>query len=208
MKTGINAQKLRFVLVGLLLILIAAGVGAFIFSYSLLNNYTAETSALDAQARLSDTNVANLKKIKEYLADNSLEVQRAKDIVAESRKYQYQDDIVRDISSYANQSGVQITSYTFTNEGGAAASSPAAAPTGGNASSSPGASAAVSGVKTTTASIVIKSPVGYTNLLNFIRRIERSPMKMQISSVSLSKADGNDQNLVSTQSFLIEVYIR
>ncbi len=210
MKSSLDARKLRFVLLGVLLLLIAAGAGAFIYTYSLLKSYTAETSTLDAQARLSDTNVANLKKLKQYLADNELEVQRARDIVAESKQYQYQDDIVRDISSYASQSGVTITSYNFTTaQNGAATSQPttpsAAASPG---SVAPGASAPASGVKTTTASVVIKSPVGYTNLLNFIRRIERSPMKMQIASVSLAKADGSDQNLVTTQSFTIEVYIR
>jgi hypothetical protein len=205
MKSGLNAQKLRYVLLAGLVILVGAGISAFTYTYSLLKSYTAETSALNAQANLSDSNIESLKRIKQYLAENSQNIKNARDIVAESRQYMYQNSIVEDISSYAAASGITITSYSFVPASGGTTSSASSAQSPG----APPVVSSVNGVKTTTANFVIKSPVPYDKLLDFIRRIERSPMKMQIGSISLTKADGDkNQRSVTTQGFTVEVYIR
>lgn len=209
MNLSVNARNLRFLLIGLVIVIAGIGISGFMFSYSILKQYTLETSELNAQAELSSTNVMNLRRVKQYLDDHKEEVQRARDIVAESKQYQYQDDIVRDISTYASQSGVAITAFSFSSGSGAASAPTAGAAQPATQSAGLPATQSISGLKATTADITIRSPVGYTNILNFIRRIERSPMKMQIASVSLSKADtATDVNSVATQSFTIEVYIR
>ena len=41
MKSGLNAQKLRYVLLAGLVILVGAGISAFTYTYSLLKSYTA-----------------------------------------------------------------------------------------------------------------------------------------------------------------------
>lgn len=207
MKVALNARSLRFVLLAILLLVLALGVTVFSYSYSLLKKYTAETSALNARAEVSDINVRNLRKLQAYLASNADEVHRAHDIVAESKMYQYQDDIIRDISSYAAQSGLTIVSYVFTPT--ASASGDPAAESSGTAQQTTPASQ-VGGAKSTTAQISIKSPVEYSKLLQFIQRIENNPMKMQIGSVAMSRAVTTDQKpgFVSADTFTIEVYIR
>lgn len=208
MQSKLRAEHLRYILFASLVLLLVGGVALFSFSYSLLKDYTKETSLLNAQADVSDTNVTNLKKLQTYLDENADEVAKAKSIVAESQQYQYQDDIIRDISNYAAETGITITSFTFVSNTGAGATpapAPAATPgpTGGQT-----VPASPAGLKTTTADIAITSPANYENLLGFIQRIEDSPMKMQIGSVSLSRVEGDDKSQIATQSFTIEVYIR
>lgn len=179
----------------------AVGVGLYFFAYSTLNSYTAETGVLNARAKVSDTNLASLKKLQEYLRNHESDIERIDSLAIRGNNYEYQDAIFKAVSTYAQQSGVNILSVKYNTVGGNAASSGTATPT----------TTAPSGLKVVSADFTTNSPLDYYSLINFVHRIERSPIKMQISSLSISRS-GNDgtnsvKNPVTTQTFTIEVYV-
>lgn len=214
-KTALTAGKLRYILVGTLVLLFLVGGGGFYFAQNLLKSYAKETSTLNSQASISDQNLEALRNIQAYLAAHEQDQELAQKVVADSKQYRYQNEIVGDISKFANQSGISITAYNFTSDSatgttgsGAGTTTPPA--TGGTATPSPGSSATggVSSLKSTTVNVTIRSPVNYTNLLNFISRIEQNITKMQIAGISLTRSDEGGKSQVSSESFDIEVYVR
>lgn len=208
---SLSARSFRYVLlVGFFLLVVLIGV-SFYFVATILQGYASETRKLNTEAAISDKNLAALRNIKDYLAAHQAEINRASSVVGSSKQYVYQNQIIDDINAFARSSGVTITSIDFsTTQAGnntttpSASTSPSTTPTPPTAS--PGAVNGSSKLKSTQASVTIKSPVAYTSLLNFIHRIEQNTTKMQIASVSLSKAEHASD--VTTQAFQIEVYIK
>lgn len=200
MKSGLNARQLRFVLFGGLLAMFAIGIGLYFLAYSTLKGYASETSTLNARAKVSGENVRNLKKLQTYLENNKSTIERADNLAARGSNYQYQDIILSTITRYAQESGVSILSFNFNNASGTA-SGGAAAP----------ATSAPAGLKLVTATFTVTNPINYNALLTFIHRIEQSPIKMQISNISIMKttSDGKDgiKDPVTTQAFTVEVYV-
>ena len=197
--SGLTAQKLRLLLiVSIALLLAAAGVG-FWFAHKQLVSFAEEVRKVTATATASTDELSTLQSLKRLLAEDADTVERTKNIVAESQDYTYQDQIIKDINTYANRAGVTILSYEFgtrTQTGGQASSG--ASPLGG--------AKPVAGLKTVGVSVSIKSPVKYTNIMNFIHYIEQNLTKMQLAGISLTKDQQSDN--ITANSFNIEVYTR
>jgi len=212
-----NAQLFRIVLVLCLIALIGLGSAGFYFVQNLLRTKSQEISKLNSEASASEEKLSALSKMKVYLDEHKSSQDKAEHIVAESKKYKYQNDIIDSLSKIAAESGINIVSYTFV-EGASAAPTAGTTPAPGPATSptSPAGNAdsatPVSTLKSKSVTAAIKSPVPYKNLITFIRKIEGNSKKMQISNVSISRsaADSKQANsqAVSSDSFLIEVYVR
>ena len=201
-KLTLTAGLLRIILLASLVLLILCAALGFYYTQGLLRQFAVDASHLNAKAAMSEQNLGALQSIEEYLANHTKERKRAAGVVAESKAYRYQNEIIADIRAFARDSDVTITEYTFNED-----STAGAAPANGNAKAAP-AKPTVSGLKSKTVSIGVKSPVRYTNLLNFIHRIEQNTTKMQIASVSLSRADKSASTHVATNAFIVEVYTR
>jgi hypothetical protein len=186
-----TATKLRLYLSISLFMIVLLAVAALYFVNDKLQTYATEVSQVAAQAQESQNNVQSLQRIQQELTDNKSVIERTRDIVADSKSYQYQDQIIKDLNDYAKQSGITITNMDFT------ATASTTAPTT--------STAAPTGVKSTSVSVTLKNPVGYISLLRFIRSIEQNLTKMQVSRVSLSKSENNQ---VTSEALTIEVYIR
>jgi hypothetical protein len=207
-KTQFTPATLRLILsIGLVLAIVGAGV-IFTLASTQLRNVATTVSHKVADAKASQNNLANLKKIEKFLADNKEAVTRANDIVAESKSYEYQNQIINDLKTYAAASGVSIKSFDFSAGNSATPTTAAPAATGAatTPSESPAATPAAPTLKSTTVSITLDSPLVYNNLLHFVKAIEQNLTKMQISAITLSKGAGNNQ--VTTDALSIEVYIR
>lgn len=191
----ITATKLRLYLSGSLLLVVLVAIAALYFANDKLQTYATEVSQATAQAQESQNNIQSLQRIQQELADNKSVIERTRDIVADSKSYQYQDQIIKDLNDYAKQSGITITNMDFS---AASTTTPATTPT------TP-APTAPTGVKSTSVSVALKNPVSYTNLLRFVRSIEQNLTKMQISRTNLSKSENNQ---VTSEVLTIEVYIR
>lgn len=209
MKLSLNAASLRILLFGLIALVIVGTAGAFYFVQGRMRVYADSISVLNADVEAGAQNIQTLKTLEKRLDEENAIAEKARAIVAESQEYVYQDSIVTDISKIARLSGVVVKNFTFS-EASSSPTAPAtgaapAAPTTPIAPTMPTASAST--VNTRTVNVDLVSPVSYTSVMNFIRQIEKNPLKMQISSVSLQKFDENPA-LVVPQSFTIKVYVR
>jgi hypothetical protein len=191
----LTATRLRLILaVSLLLIEVLASL--FIaFADSELKKYALDVSRVYADSSASQDNVQTLRKIQRELDANKEAVERANDIVAASKSYQYQDQIITDLNGYANRAGLTVTNLDFDN------ADPAATPT----PAQPGAAAAPAGVKSTSVSVTLKNPVNYESLLRFVKSIEQNLTKMQISRIGIAKDTAGG---VTSEVLTLEVYIR
>lgn len=204
-KMTLDARSLRIILIVMLLLFVGLGVVGFYLLQKTLSDYANETSALNSQVSVSDQNVQSLQKVKDYLATHKPDVERARQIVADSQQYQYQNEIVDDLTSFARSTGVQISGFNFT----AGTTGPDTSKSSPTTSTAPPSTVKGANLHSTTVNVSIASPVDYNKLLAFISRIEQNLTKMQITSVSLTgNNDPDSKNTVSSEAFNIEVYVR
>lgn len=198
----LSAVQLRMVLlVSLGGIILIGGIG-FYFLQQHLNNFAVEVSHASEDAHTSDSDIAALQKLQKQLAENQDNIKRTQSIVADSKSYQYQDQIIKDLNTYAARSGIAITRFSF-NDAGAATTGSQKTPAGAAAQTQ---APTISGLKSTSVSISLKTPTPYKNLMNFVHAIEQNLTKMQIAGLSLTK--GENSSDVSINALTIEVYIQ
>lgn len=211
---GLTPIRLRLILAVLLILLSAAAVGVFMVGYNQIKLHASTAQDVAAKAQASQSSLDNLRTTKKLLEENKSAVARADQLVSQSKSYVYQDQIISDINRYASEAGLSITNITFTD----AKTTPVSAPTttatsgatsAGGASPSLTTAASPAGVKSMTATVTLKNPVDYNNILTFIHLLEESLFKMQVSEIGLSRSsDQNKPDGVSSDVLTIEVYVR
>ena len=197
MKKVLNASIARIVLSLLLLIILSAMVGLVIFAYSFLSKTSEEVGKMQTEATAVDAKIQSLLASKSQLDRNSDTVKKAKNIVSESKLYQYQNQIIQDLNTYADRAGIPIKSFTFQNESTTSAKT---------AASSKQTSVSPAGVKSTFVSIQLGDHIDYTKFLHFLSLIEKNVTRMQLSGVSISRGANNHE--ISIQSLEVKVYTR
>ena len=197
MKKVLNASIARIVLSLLLLIILSAMVGLVIFAYSFLSKTSEEVGKMQTEAIAVDTKIQSLLASKSQLDRNSDTVKKAKNIVSESKLYQYQNQIIQDLNTYADRTGIPIKAFSFQNEPTTSAKT---------AKSSKRTSTNPAGVKSTFVSIQLGDHIDYTKFLHFLSLIEKNVTRMQLSGVSISRGANNHE--ISIQSLEVKVYTR
>lgn len=197
MKKVLNASIARIVLSLLLLIILSAMVGLVIFAYSFLSKTSEEVGKMQTEAIAVDAKIQSLLASKSQLDRNSDTVKKAKNIVSESKLYQYQNQIIQDLNTYADRAGIPIKSFSFQNEPTTSAKT---------ATSSKRTPASPAGVKSTFVSIQLGDHIDYTKFLHFLSLIEKNVTRMQLSGVSISRGANNHE--ISIQSLEVKVYTR
>lgn len=209
---SLTPVKLRVILSLCLVVLCVVGIGLFTVGYGKLKTFATSVQDVADQAQASQSSVQDLIATKQFLAQNSEAVDRANQLVAESKSYVYQDQIISDLNKYASEAGLSITNITFTDATTTAVSSPSSTPppaATGTAAGAPTTAAAPAGVKSMTASVTIKNPTSYLSMLNFIHLVEQSLFRMQISQIGISASnDSSSPGQVSSDVLTIEVYVR
>ena len=187
------------------LVLILVGMGGIVyFGYTMLQGTAGEVSKIQTEAKAVDAKVQNLARLEKEMEKYKDSVAKARQLVAETQQYQYQNQIINDLTTYANQSGVGIAGFTFTSGSAGAKSNSGSSGTSGTNNSSGSNSAA--GPKSMKVSVRLNEKTDYMALLRFMHLIEQNLTRMQIASVSMSKAEGAGQ--VNTQTLDVEVYVR
>lgn len=203
---GMSAAGLRTALGVALVLLIAAGIGAYLFGYSQVSKYSAEVQTKKAEAEASKSIISNLIQVQKQLITQSDMVDKASGLVAQAEYFKYQDQIINELSDYANLAGIEIENINFadTSTGTATTTPPAAgAPATGTATTT------VPGVKAVTASIAISNPVRYADIMQFLNYLEQSLFRMSILSVSMSRAESESgQSMVNSDVLTLEVYVK
>ena len=208
-KQAFSAVTMRIVLVVVLLLILALMSGGFYVAYSSLRTTAEEVAKTQSEAQVSDARVQNLISLERQLKQHTYAIDRAKQIVAESKSYQYQNQIITDLTHYATQAGVSITSFTFegdapvTNSGAAQTTTPA---TEGATDDATQSATPTGNFKSTQVSIQLGETVSYQNLLPFLYLIEQNLTRMQVAAVSMTKGEAADA--VTAQTLNLEVYIR
>ena len=197
MKKVLNASIARIILSLLLLIILSAMVGLVIFAYSFLSKTSEEVGKMQTEAIAVDAKIQSLLASKSQLDHNSDTVKKAKNIVSESKLYQYQNQIIQDLNTYADRAGIPIKSFSFQNEPTTSAKT---------ATSSKRTPASPAGVKSTFVSIQLGDHIDYTKFLHFLSLIEKNVTRMQLSGVSISRGANNHE--ISIQSLEVKVYTR
>ena len=197
MKKVLNASIARIILSLLLLIILSAMVGLVIFAYSFLSKTSEEVGKMQTEATAVDAKIQSLLASKSQLDRNSDTVKKAKNIVSESKLYQYQNQIIQDLNTYADRAGIPIKSFSFQNE-----------PTTSAKTTKPSKQTSTSpaGVKSTFVSIQLGDHIDYTKFLHFLSLIEKNVTRMQLSGVSISRGANNHE--ISIQSLEVKVYTR
>ena len=208
-KQAFSAVTMRLVLVVVLLLILALMSGGFYVAYSSLRTTAEEVAKTQSEAQVSDARVQNLISLERQLKQHTYAIDRAKQIVAESKSYQYQNQIITDLTHYATQAGVSITSFTFegdapvANSGAAQPTTPA---TEGATDDATQSATPTGNFKSTQVSIQLGENVSYQNLLHFLYLIEQNLTRMQVAAVSMTKGEAVDA--VTAQTLNLEVYIR
>ena len=197
MKKVLNASIARIVLSLLLLIILSAMVGLVIFAYSFLSKTSEEVGKMQTEAIAVDAKIQSLLASKSQLDRNSDTVKKAKNIVSESKLYQYQNQIIKDLNTYADRAGIPIKAFSFQNEPTTSAKT---------AKSSKRTHASPAGVKSTFVSIQLGDHIDYTKFLHFLSLIEKNVTRMQLLGVSISRGANNHE--ISIQSLEVKVYTR
>ena len=197
MKKVLNASIARIILSLLLLIILSAMVGLVIFAYSFLSKTSEEVGKMQTEAIAVDAKIQSLLASKSQLDHNSDTVKKAKNIVSESKLYQYQNQIIKDLNTYADRAGIPIKAFSFQNEPTTSAKT---------ATSSKRTPASPAGVKSTFVSIQLGDHIDYTKFLHFLSLIEKNVTRMQLSGVSISRGANNHE--ISIQSLEVKVYTR
>ena len=208
-KLEMNAVVFRNIFLALFVLLFTTSVVLASFGASQLESVASEVNqVVDEADTLDDTNEQTVT-LWDELQSNQEVADKTRQIVADSQKYAYQNVIVRDLKAYATKAGITVTNYDFTivqGDTAQAASSTANTETG-TANPSASANNAVA-LKTTSVSISVDNTVNYKRLMTFIHYIEQNLTKMQISKISLTRANDDSPGAVNSDAFIIEVYIR
>ena len=197
MKKVLNASIARIVLSLLLLIILSAMVGLVIFAYSFLSKTSEEVGKMQTEAIAVDAKIQSLLASKSQLDRNSDTVKKAKNIVSESKLYQYQNQIIQDLNTYADRTGILIKAFSFQNEPTTSTKT---------ATSSKRTSTSPAGVKSTFVSIQLGDHIDYTKFLHFLSLIEKNVTRMQLLGVSISRGANNHE--ISIQSLEVKAYTR
>lgn len=200
MKFILKPTTFRILLVVTLLVIAAAGAGAFAVGHQEIVRYAEETHKLSTEAQASSNELQALSSLKSRLDNNKEDVKRAEQIVSTSKKYHYQDQIVSDIENHANGAGIKIASIDFSaNESSTNKSSSSSSNAKNTKKPAP------DGFKSVTATINLNNPVSYEQAYAFLYSLEQGLFRMQISSLALAKGDNNS---IMVSALTLEVYTK
>jgi hypothetical protein len=180
-----TATKLRYVLMGLIVVLLGSfGAGAW-WVQGILAEKVRETDHAKIDAELSATEVQQLKQLDKQLDEQEDIVERAKQIAANSAQYQYQDQVIQDVSSYAARYGIQVSTFDF---------------------STAKTTASAGGAKKTPFTVTLKGPLSFVTFMRFLRDIEGNLTKIQVTSLTL--APDKDPSNITNPTLSCEVFLK
>lgn len=189
-----TAVKLRNILI-ICVILSLGVIGALMYYASkYLGAEATKTLHAKIDVQLIDKDIDQLKNLERTLEANKASVEKAHQIVSDSKQYQYQDQIVSDINTYAAVAGVNVVGFDFGSTGTTQTTKPLNAPQ-------------INGVKTLNVTLTLASPMPFDNYLKFVKAIEQNLTKMQVSGINLAP-DPLNNSMITNPTVVLIVYVR
>ena len=227
---GISAVLLEKILLFVIVLILGVTIAIYTFLSGFVKSQAAIASESVAKAEASQEDIEGLNKSYKWLQENPSLVEKTNKIVADAG--QYQNQVILDLESYAKQVGLDVISYKFSETAAAPTTSPstgstapattppAAAPAagatnaGGGGASAPSTETTPSGLTVATIDIGLGPDVSYRKLLLFMKKIEQNVTRIQINSISITRAGdtsestgSNVKDSVSVSTFTISVFI-
>lgn len=215
-KMTMNATLLRTLLSASIFLIIVVASAGFLFGLGIIKGYAVEVSHKKVDAEASNGNIQALERIKKELNQNSDILNKVGLLKSDSQFPEFR--IVDEIRKIAANNNLTIDSFTYTDTAAATGST---APATGSTTTPPAATTtpttgtATVGAKTVSLSVTLKSPITYSNLLQFTYDIEQNLPKMKLKGISISAGGGTqssdksavDPNQVSVEPITVEMYI-
>ncbi|HEU4831028.1 MAG TPA: hypothetical protein VFS65_02565 [Candidatus Saccharimonadales bacterium] len=195
MKKTLKASSLRTTMAVIIYLIIGLIGAGFYYAQDWLQKEAAAVGQVVAQSTAGDGNTQAVEALRAEIAERQPAAIKAESIMMSSQTWRTQ--IVQDLNRYAAKTGITITNYDFAKTDAAAATSPAASNT---------APLLAGGLQTASINITLQSPIEFSSLMKFIKEIENSIPKMQISGIVLNRSEGS--NAVTVQPLTITVYTR
>lgn len=199
-----NSKKLFFILCGLMVVIGAAGVGAFVYGNKLLVKQNSKLTALKVEA-------SSLEEVQQSLVSAKKDIQTYSEIesIAKTVVPQEKDQArtVREIIKLADESGISISSISFPSSSlGTKATAAAAAAAGGNTQTQK-----VDGISNVerlevTVSSNTGQPVLFTNFVGFLEKLEQNRRTAQVTNINIQPSSDNRNYLTFTLT--LNVYIK
>lgn len=211
MKITFNAKLVSILLVLNCVLLISLTTTGFIFGLRYLDGIATTTDHAKIDAELASDELETISRLSSFLDNNPELVQKTGSVIASAQQYQYQDEVLRDIQKFAGESGVRIQSFVFEAENATAATpAPAAQTPTAPPATIPGLNlnpTLPAGVKTANATITLARPLTYTNVLRFIKRIDRNPTQLNIQPLTL-QVDPVNRSQLQTVTIELKVFTK
>ena len=172
-------QTLRAILLVLLIIIIAGGLGLFYTGLNEVRKYAIEVNHSIADAEASNVEVQKLQVLKGQLAQSETLIAKANQMFATADSYQNQ--AITDTRNYANATGLSVAKINFDDV------TPGSYPT---------------------MTVSLKAPVSYKKLVQFLNSIEGNIPKMQVSSIGIAHATGGSADSVTVNDIKITIATR
>ena len=175
----LKPQSLRAVLVFVLIMVIAGGLGLFYLGLNEIRTFAVEVNHSVADAEASNGQVQALQTLKGQLAQSEALIAKANQMFATPASYQNQ--AITDTRNYAAAAGISIAKVDF--------------------------EPIVPGINPTM-TVSLKAPVSYKKLLQFLDNIEGNIPKMQVSSIGISHVNGGRSDSVTVDDIKIMIATR
>jgi hypothetical protein len=178
-KQAFKPQSLRALLLVILVLIIAGGLGLFYLGLNEVRTFAVEVNHSIADAEASNGQVQALQSLKGQLAQSETLIAKANQMFATPANYQNQ--AITDTRNYAAASGISIAKVDF--------------------------DTAVAGVNPVM-TVSLKAPVPYSKLIQFLDNIEGNIPKMQVTSIGISHVIGGKADAVTVDDIKIMIATR
>lgn len=200
-----NSKRLFIILIALLVLINASGIGILIYGNKILNKENSKLTDLKVESNTLDSVQQSLVKAKK-------DVEKYKDLaqVVETVVPQEKDQVrtIREIVAIAKESGVSIDSINFPSSTlGTVTKGGAPATTGGTTTNTQTQKVeGLNNVERLEITITSSGQVSYTNFITFLQKLEQNRRTSQVSSITVTPA-GIDKSRVNF-SMVLNVYIK
>lgn len=213
-KVTMNATLLRTLLsISILLITIIASAG-FLYGLGIIKGYAVEVSHKKVDAEASNGNIQALERIKKELDENS-DVLNKVGLLKSSSQFP-EIRMFDEVRKIAAKNNLTIDSFNIADTTTTTNTTPApgGTTTPSTTTTTPPAST-TTGPKTVSLSVTLKSPITYSNFLQFAYDVEQNLPKMKLAGISISAGSEGQSgdnsavnpNQVSVQPITIEMYV-
>ena len=178
-KQAFKPQSLRAVLLVVLVLVLAGGLGLFYLGLNEVRTFAVEVNHSIADAEASNGQVQALQSLRGQSTQSEALIAKANQMFATPENYQNQ--AITDTRNYAAAAGISIAKVDF--------------------------DTVVAGVNPTM-TVSLKAPVPYAKLIQFLDNIESNIPKMQVSSIGITHVGGGNAGSVAVDDIKIMIATR